>query len=119
MKALSVSVDVARGIVREGKMSEKQFLRVKTRNGIERSVPKFDRNVRWGSNRKDERMPVDRNACRVPDERDRFLWIEIGNVMGGVTGRIKDLKLTGSDSDGFAAVKHLKILSGHRQKFAE
>src|SRR5580700_12035551 len=119
MKALAVSVYVARGIVREGKMREKQFLGAKPRNGIERCIPKFDRNVRRGSNRKDEGMPVDRNARRVSDERDRFRRIEIGNVMGSVAWRVKDQKLTGSQCDGFAAVKHLEILSGHRQKFAE
>ena len=100
-------------------MAKEQLSRVKAGNGIERSVPKFDGNIRRGSGRKNEGMPVDRNPRSVSDKRGAVGGIEIRNVMRRMTRSVKHPKLAGSLSESLSSVKDRKIRRRNRQKVAE
>jgi hypothetical protein len=62
MQAFAVDRDVLPGMIGEGEVREEQAARMQVGDGIERSVPEFERNVGWRSGGKNKRMPEDGDA---------------------------------------------------------
>jgi len=119
VQAFTVTGNVLRGIVGKGEVREEQPLRMKSGNGIERSVPQFDGDVRRRSGRQNKRMAIDGDPPGIANERDALSNVEVCDVVGSVTGCIEHLNLARPKRDGFAALKRMKVGGGNGQELSE
>jgi hypothetical protein len=109
VEAIAVAGDVSLRVVRERKMREKQLFRMEIGDGIERSLPELQGDVRRRSGGQDERMAIDGDAGGVADKGHAVAGIEIGDVMGGVTGSTEDLEPAGAQGKSLPAIERAEI----------
>ena len=119
MQTLAILRDVDCSLIGETEVRQEQLPRLKFRDGIERSVPQFDVNIRWRSGGKNERLSFNADASGVADERDAFGRVKIGDVMECVTGSIEHAQFPRTERKRLAAREHMQIFLGDRQKVAE
>lgn len=119
VQTLAIARDVALRLIRETEVRQEQLSRLKFRDGIERSVPKFDLNIRRRSGGKNERLSFNADAGGVADESDAFVRVKIGDVMRCVAGRIQHPQFPRAERKRLAARERVEIFLGHRQKVAE
>ena len=119
VQTLAIVRDVACRLIGETEVRQEQLPRLKFRDGIERSVPQFDVNIRWRSGGKNERLSFNADAGGVADERDAFARVKIGDVMECVAGCIEHAQFPRTERKRLAAREHVQIFLGDRQKVAE
>jgi hypothetical protein len=119
VQAFAVVCDVAGRLIGETKVRQEQLPRLKLPDGIERSVPQLQLNIRRRSGGKNERMAFDADAGGVANERDAFCGVKVGDMMRRVAGRIVHLQFPGAERKGLASLEHVQIFLGHGQKVAE
>jgi hypothetical protein len=83
------------------------------RDRVERGVPQLEVDVGWRG-RRDDRPAVDAHAADVSDERGGARLVQIGDVVGGVAGRVLDPPV----ADRLAATHHAQVGLGHRHDLA-
>ena len=104
MQTLPVAGDMPRGMIGKAEVGEEKAFRVERRNGVQRSVPEFEVDVRWRRRGEDEGVPFDSDARGIPDKSNSLQVIEISDVMRSVPGSIKNPKLARAKRKRFAAL---------------
>jgi hypothetical protein len=119
VQAFAILGDVARGLIGETEVCEEQLPRLKFSDGFERGVPELQLNIRRRSGRKNEWMSFNADAGGVADERDAFGRVKVSDMMRRVSRRIEHLQFARAERKSLAALEHVEIFLGYRQKVAE
>ena len=119
VQAFAILGDVVRGLIGETEVCKEQLPWLKSFDGFERGVPELQLNIRRRSGRKNEWMSFNADAGGVADERDAFGRVKVSDMMRRMSRRIEHLQFARAERNSLAALEHVEISPGYRQKVAE
>src|SRR5262249_7861369 len=89
-----------------------------TENALDRSEPRLEVELRWWSDRQDDRQGRAVNAGGVTHERHAGCSVKKAHVMGGVPGHVRHLDYAVTQRKPLAAPQDGHLCRAHRGHFA-